>query len=299
MWAFDLLFDQSQTEADEPKLWQTVPTEIRIGRMGYRTKTTKAGRRLEADIYPIWPQADAGRARAARSNATPEKIRRQNELHAERYFVQLADANFNEQDIHLTLTYGGDAPDRERAQKDVRNFLARVRRRRERAGLSELKYIYTIEAEPQRTHVHMLMCGGLDRETLEQLWGKGYANSDRLQPNEDGLQQIARYLTKQHTGRKGRRKWTPSKNLTKPSVRVSDTKLSNRKVRKIAQDFENQAKAVLEKVYPGYTFCEAQVRYSEMVDGVYIRAVMRQMTGGMRNETGRSASPVPMAPAGG
>lgn len=276
-WEYEILFDAEAKATDQPRLWEMIPTELRVGQMGYRTKTTMAGPRLEAEIYPIFGRAETGRLRAARSSATPEAVRRLNEERSRRYVVQLADANFGAEDISLTLTYNGTPPEYEQAQKDVRNFLGRVKRARKRAGLDALKYIYTIEDErdgqAKRIHVHMLMNGGLDRSELERLWSKGYANADRLQPDENGLEAIARYITKQQ---KNRRKWAASQNLKKPKVRTADTKVSNAKVKRMARDFDNQAKEILEKVYPGYRFTRAKVYYSDIVDGVYIRAIMRR-----------------------
>lgn len=283
MWEYEALFDVQAEASDEPRLWKTEPTELRVGRMGYRTKTTKAGPRLEADIYPIWGKEEQRKARAARKNETPEAVRRNNEERAKRYLVQLADANFGEQDLHVTLTYAGTPPEYERARRDVRNFCDRVRRLRAKHGLDPLKYIYSIEDNEEgrkhRIHVHMLMNGGISRGELEELWAKGYANADRLQPNENGLEAVARYLTKQQANR---RRWAASKNLTKPKVRTSNTKTSNARVRRIAQGFETEAKEVMEKLYPGYVFVSAKVFYSDIVSGVYIRTVMRQKSGGKK-----------------
>lgn len=277
-WEYEDLFD-AKVETDQPRLWQFIPSEIRVGSMGYRTKTTKAGPRLEAEIYPIFGRMQQERCRAARTNETPEAVRRLNYERSRRYMIQLADANFTEEDISMTLTYNGTPPEYEVAQKDVRNFLGRVKRARTKAGLSPLKYIYTIEDErdgkAKRIHVHLLMSGGMDRTELERLWAKGYANADRLQPDENGLEAIARYMTKQQ---RNRRKWAASKNLKKPQVRTSDTKVSNRRVRSLAYDYQNAAKEIMEKVYPGYTFVKATVNYSDVIDGVYIRAVMRKTT---------------------
>ena len=155
--------------------------------------------------------------------------------------------------------------------------------------MPELKYIYSIEdeedGEKKRIHSHMLLSGPggmMDlnryRAEVERIWAKGYANADRLQPNENGLEQITRYLTKQQ---KNRRRWCPSKNLKKPRIRVSNTKVSNARVKKIARTWENEAKEVLEKIYPEYTLAPDRARAytSDILPGVYIRAVMRRRGG--------------------
>ena len=66
----------------------------------------------------------------------------------------------------------------------------------------------------------------------------------------------------------------------RPEPRSIDAKMPNARVRRIAYDFENEAKAVMEKLYPGYVFQKCQVRYSDLVPGVYIRCVLRRMRGG-------------------
>lgn len=276
---YEALFDvQGLTELEKNMgLWRAERSDIRLGKMGYRTKTTKAGSMLEFDIYPVWGRDQEQKARKAMKQVTPERMQRVNLYNARRRIIQLANANFTNHDIHLTLTYA-QAPAYEQAQKDVRNFLARLKRLRKKLGLPELKYIYAIEGNEEggktRLHVHMLLSGGIDREEVEKLWQRGYANADRLQPDENGLAAIARYIIKEQ---RNRRKWCASKNLKKPQVRVSDTKLSCSRVKRIARELPQEAKKVLRKVYPGYEYVECQVHYSDRVDGVYIRGLMRRI----------------------
>ena len=291
-WEYEALFDvpvmASQTdlmswmeEGERKRL-----TNIRVGQMGYQTKTTVAGPRLEAEVYPIFGRdTSATLRRAKKTNVTPEKVQRLNRERSIRHLIQLADANFSEKDIHLTLTYR-NAPTYERAKKDMRNFCLRLKRAREKAGLPELKYIYTIEGDDdgkkERIHIHMLTNGDMDRAEVERIWEKGWANADRLQPDENGLEAIARYLVKQQ---KNRRKWCASRNLDQPTWRTSDSRCSRGQVKRIAFDMRNEAKVQMEKIYPGYQFVSCQVRYSDIVDGAYIRCIMRRMPGrGKQND---------------
>lgn len=276
-WEYEALFDVDPSTELEQRLWQAMPCEIRVGSMGYRTKTTRAGARLEVDVYPVFGYRDRMRASAAMRQATPETMRRVNLANAKRRIVQLADANFGREDLHLTLTYE-HPPIYSQCQRDVQNYLRRVKTRRARRGLEPARYIYVIEDNEdglkKRIHVHMLISGGLEREELEQMWRHGYTNADRLQPTERGLEQMARYLVK---GQPNRRRWNSSKNLKQPKVRVSDCKLSNAKVRRIARELPNGAKDILRRAYPGYEFVECRVKYSDTVDGCYIRALMRRI----------------------
>ena len=287
-WEFEDLFDVNP-ESNKGLLenyWRDEPTKIRVGRMGYRTRTIKAGPRLEVEIYPMFGRETTGRLRAEKKNLTPADVRRNNEERSRRRLIRLLDANFDERDLHMTLTYNGTPPTYQRAQADVKNFLRAVKRRREKAGLDELKYVYTIEGNEdgnkERIHVHMVINGGIDREELEKIWGKGYANADHLQPNENGLEALGRYITKQQ---QNRRKWARSQNL-KDTVkqRTSDTKVSNARVKRLALDFPNGAKEIMEKLFPNYGHVKTEMRYSDIVTGVYIRCVLRKTKGGGRKD---------------
>ena len=283
-WEYEALFDVDGEQnpwmfPDWGTAFRDRMTAIRVGSMGYRTRTTVAGLRLEAEVYPIFGRStEAMLRRAKKTNITPERQARLNHERSLRHLVQLADANFDGRDIHVTLTYR-TAPAFERAQKDMRNFLLKLKRLREKRGLPELKYIYTIEGDDdgkkERTHIHLLMNGDMERGEIERIWAKGYANADRLQPDENGLEAIARYIAKQQ---KNRRRWCASRNLKQPKSRTSDSRCSNARVKRIAYDMRNEAKAEMEKIYPGYSFVSCQVRYSDIVNGVYIRCVMRKTT---------------------
>lgn len=277
-WEYATLFDVEAGDAQEPRLWSIVPSDLKVGSMGYRRRKTSAGPRLEVEIYPAFGKEQHATARAAKQNQTPEAMARYNAERAKRRIVQLAEANFTTEDISLTLTYNGEPPTYEQAQRDVKNFLGKIRRRRKREGLKEVKYIYSIEESESkrehRIHVHMLMSGGLSRETIEDIWQKGYANADRLQIRDGhGLEGIARYITKQQ---RNRRKWCGSRNLKKPIEDRRDCRMSNARVKILAYDFRNEAKEVMERLYRSYRFVDCEVKYSDIVDGVYIRCLMRR-----------------------
>ena len=285
-WEYADLFDAEQEPADpegQLSFWQDEPCSLHVGQMGYRRRTTKAGPRLEAEIYPVFGREERGRLREARKNKTPEKQRRLNEQRAKHQLVLLIDTNFGKDDYHLTLTYAGAEPDLPRCRRDVRNFFGRVKRIRERRGMSELKYIYAIGCDTDaRIHVHVIISGGIEPKELQQIWAKGRTRADLLQPNEYGLQGLANYLFKQNADKKAsgrlplKKTWVPSRNLKRPKVRKKGCDCSNARVRRIAGDIQHDAKEIMEKLYPGYTFVECRVTHSDIVDGVYIRCVMRK-----------------------
>ena len=281
--------------------WKKTNCDLRVGQMGYRTATTKAGDILIAEIYPIWGREQEREARRAKQNMTPARVQVYNRSRARFHLELLLDNNFTEQDQSLTLTYT-DAPQWERARKDVKNFLARIRRERKKRGLPDLKYVYSLEDERdgrrKQLHCHIIMSGGIDRREIEQIWRKGaqekgYANCDQLQPDREGLRKIAYYIYDQQRGaerKKGKRHYSCSKNLVEPKTRISNSRVSNAQVKRMARDFNAIAKEIMEKIYAGYDFVrglryqenetgswsESCVRFSDYTSGAYIRVMMRK-----------------------
>lgn len=297
-WEYEGLFDAIPQDAGLlSEYWRSEATATRIGSMGYRTRTTKAGDRLEAEIYPIFGRMTEQRARAAKKNITPERMKQLNVRNSKRQLVLMLENNFDlYEDETLTLTYAEEPENLKRCRKDVRNFFLRVKRWREKQGLPELRYIYAIgHDKDQRLHVHMAINGGVERKKLIELWGKGIVNSSPMQSYGHGLQGYANYLYKQNEiakdrgERDGLHMWSGSRNLKKPKVHVSDTKVSNRKVKMLAMDFQAVAREILKKVYPGYQLEVGRVQFSDVVDGVYIRCVMRKTGGGKNGRKGAGA----------
>lgn len=186
---------------------------------------------LEVDIIPKTKDKRMQRGkRSKKKQLSAPKQKRLNDKNATRYFVQLFNSNFDLGDLHITATYSKhELPDTlEDAGREVRNYIKRIDYRRKKEGLSPLKYILVTEGrteknggKPVRIHHHIIINKGLDRDTVESLWcrrrrkgekeGKriGFVNADRLQPNEFGLEAVARYLSKDPQGKK---RWTGSHN---------------------------------------------------------------------------------------
>ena len=276
MWEYEALFQNQVTGPQDQVSWFEVATSMSVGRMAYLTKTIKSGPMLELQIYPVFGIADRTRLRAAKRALTRENQQRANDERAKRRFVRLANCNFGRGDLFVTLTYE-HAPSYERAQKDMRNFLERVKRLRNRRGLEELRYLYVIEdmedGVEKRIHIHLMTNGGLTAEELERCWQKGRTNVAAISPDKMGLEGLARYFVKSN---KNRRKWAGSHNLRKPKESISRHKLSNRKVRELAMGAEVAAKEALERCWPGYSYADCNVYYSDTTDGVYIYAKMRK-----------------------
>lgn len=264
------LFDKVIEDSPEEKFESLRNKEIFI----YRVKTIKSGKILESEIYPVWKnKTEVSRAKRGMESRRVQK--NLNDKNAKKAFIRMVNSNFTEEDLVIDLTYKGRAPNEDQARKDIQNYIRRVREYRRKNNLPELKYIYVIEfdiegKEKKRIHHHMFM-NSMDRDAAEKLWGKGFANCRRLQPNEFGLEGLARYMTKDP---KGSKRWCASRNLKKPQITVADHKITKRQAEKIAKYQVNPAD-VFQKIYKGYQFNDLKVRYSDFVSGAYLYARMR------------------------
>ena len=246
----------------------------------YRTKSIRSGALLEIEAYPMKPARNTERMR--KMAPTSEAQARLNQRNAERRLIRLAEANFGEQDFYFTGTIEGpDLPSWRDMQKLAKNFIRRWNRARTKAGLESGKYIYVIEGHDggdrkKRLHWHALLEGGLGRATIKKLWDKGRSRVDELDTHgPGGLVPLMKYLSK---GPQGKRRWAASKNLKKPQISWADRKINARTARRIA-DERATSSAALEKLYPGYTVQEIEVRTNPYIAGCYIYATMRRKGG--------------------
>lgn len=248
----------------------------------YRTTTIKSrneksgAEMLESMVYPSFPnRADV--PKTVKKRETSQAQKNLNDKNARRYLIRLANINFSKGDIWATFGWDDDnmPEDEERAEKDIKNFIARINYRRRKAGLENAKYIYIPAIDGYaRPHFHILISGdGMDRDELEDLWTKcERKNTRRIKPDDDFLiTGIATYITQNPHGTK---RWRSSKNLKKPDAPTrSYRKFSRKKVNGMVRDFE-ELKAQMEKAYPGFKFLDAEVKHNDKVAAFYIYARM-------------------------
>lgn len=248
----------------------------------YRTTTIKSrneksgAEMLESMVYPSFPNREDV-PKTAKKRETGQAQKNLNDKNARRYLIRLANINFSKGDIWATFGWDDDnmPEDEERAEKDIKNFIARINYRRRKAGLENAKYIYIPAIDGYaRPHFHILISGdGMDRDELEDLWTKcERKNTRRVKPDDDFLiTGISTYITQNPHGTK---RWRSSKNLKKPDAPTrSYRKFSRKKVNGMVRDFE-ELKAQMEKAYPGFKFLDAEVKYNDKVAAFYIYARM-------------------------
>lgn len=239
----------------------------------YRTQTITSGPVVEVNSFPIWKtRNEASRAREGKKK-TREAQAALNERNAKLRVVRRVNATFTQGDLFITLTYAGTLPDEAHARRDIQNYVRKVRAWRKKHGLPEMAYVYVIEfaregEDRKRIHLHIVM-SAMDRDVAEKLWEYGIANSTWLQPDENGLEAVAKYIMK---AKKSTRRWACSRNCVEPTVTYSDRKISLRKVERMAAGLPDVAKTIYENAYPNHEFMDVRIRQSAFVAGAYVYA---------------------------
>ena len=262
-----------------------------------RAKTTRAGDLLYVNSYPIWDTSTAQQAReklakAGEKKGTTDAQKRLNARKAENKLVQIINANFGAGDHLVTCTYaqGKEPSDLPAAQKNMRNYMARVKRLCRRRGLDDPSYVYVTEVTTSnrwgtRYHHHMAMRCGLTRQEVEDLWTKthGICNTKKAQRLKEGLTGWAKYIAKQVCAGESvdlyatKHRWCASKGLNVPEPTTADKKISRRRVEAMAREIKRDpdtAKIHMEACSPGYEVLELNVRTSAWVSGAYVDAVL-------------------------
>ncbi|MFL8969337.1 hypothetical protein ACKA04_04610 [Helcococcus kunzii] len=250
--------------------------------LGIREKVIYCGENYkEVDIYPHNPPV---RKKGTRSKKKKESLLSQKNLNnknAKRKLNQLIETNFSNEDYFLTLTYNDKflPSNLKDAEKELRNFIRRLKRRYKKADIN-LKYVYVTafteknnndlqndndEIEIVRVHHHLVISGGLDRDEIEETWKKkndsmGYANTKKLQPDiNKGLSDLVGYMINQPSNR---RRWNCSQNLERPVSRTNDYKYTRRKIRSIVGYKKDLS--YWEEQYPGFYIADKEQGYEEV-----------------------------------
>ena len=280
---------------------------------GYRTKTVQAGEYLYVSCYPLVGYNTDRAQRSRLLNELPEdrikkamvraRYNKYNNKRRMQEYEQLVHANIEKGDLHISCTYEFqdiDRPDlfeyrtREQARREIRNYINRIKYllRKNGCDLSQFRWICTTvtkEADPEafnplpeRHHHHMLVHGIPEelRNDVEKLWGYGYCNADRLQDSDTGFAAMAGYISRQESSANGencgKRSYSTSKNIIKPIVRTSDSRISRRRASLIAADVQVAGREIFEKLFEGYRLVEeVRTDVSNFVAGAYIYAKLR------------------------
>ncbi|GGI64718.1 hypothetical protein GCM10011482_03720 [Enterococcus alcedinis] len=221
-------------------------------------------------------------SRISQENWNTNKSRKNAEL--------LLHANFVQGDYYATLTYNHEflPKDLDQAAKDQRSMIGKLKRLYKNAG-AELKYMwftsYQIDKDGQymkRIHHHLVINklpkdSGFTRDDVENCWSvgggknaksRGIVETKRIQGGSNGLKKIAIYLTGQEKWinrqwAKGKKRWSSSQNLKKPTETTNDSWWSQRKLSNVIKE-NNQGQDIFSSRFPGYYIIgEPQIREIE------------------------------------
>ena len=250
----------------------------------YRTKVIESGNMLEVEIYPIWNTRGKANESIKKAKKNKEHTANVNHRNRQKNVIRQINDNFNEKDIWITLGYkrAGDTSkqiiSKDKAKKDMENYIRRLRGASKRLGYPPLKYIYAIEQHKNGSaHIHMIV-NFSDRDMAESLWNEGdYPQARRLAVGDFGLTGLAKYITKDCIN--GNRYYS-SKNLTKPwkTAKTYDNRVSKLKCKRlITGEIDN--KEYFEKEYEKYKFLDMDHKTSSFIDGYYLYIRMNRETG--------------------
>lgn len=219
------------------------------------TRTQCGQHYMDVKIYPVWGTGLTGAAsgkRRPRRKPTSEIQAKLNHDHATDHIRQLINTNFGPRDVHVTLTYKNDPGDEE-ADAELQRFLRRLKYHCRKAEKPAPKYLWVTERGKKkgRVHHHLILEGLLPRDTVEGLWQNGYADADRLQPNELGFAGIAGYISKDAVTD---HRWGHSRGLENPTVKSRDFSVQDRDIKALVQFPEDQS--VIDRLYPGWKLAE-------------------------------------------
>ena len=279
-----------------------------------REKRYYCGNYLEVDLFTVYaPKKGSVR----RSRPAPDIQERHNKRRAERALIRLINTNFSDGDLKIELTYDPDNyPDGntyEAALKVLQNFIRRLKRIYKKLGI-DFKYIANVERGKRsgRLHHHLIIPKGISLDVINDCWKRGIIRSTPLRMGPQGAAGLAKYFAKDPEGFK---RWHASKGLKKPEVEVStegkvvpDTLsqieaitagsgcvLKSRSIlpptEKTRTGFISQkqvkewaelgfdARASIEKLYPGFVLSEVNPYYNDINKSWYVTILMYRNDG--------------------
>ena len=197
--------------------------------MPYVEKRTYSGRMLEVETYYA-DQTGRRITRGRNAGETPPDKAKRNADKARKQLQRLIMANFTHKDRFWTFCHRENVTEKQ-ALAARRKLLEGLRKMYRQKGMA-LKYIVVTEKQG-KWHHHIILNGGLPMEEIISAWGDlGRVN---VSPLDDSNQyaDLAKYLVGEYKQPKNsqedgnakeprgkfRRRWSGSRNLTKPTVK--------------------------------------------------------------------------------
>lgn len=245
------------------------------GRLFTRERIYSTGDRLEVSVYPVFQKPGQRRAKC---KPTSEVQQRLNEKESINRAIRIAEENFRPGDFALDLTYETEPADMKEAQRILNAYVKRLRRLYDAKGIV-LKYMKRSEkgVRAGRIHHHLYITGGVDRDTVEEMWGQGRCNTRRLQFGKDGIEGLTAYICGQGKTRDTYRRWSCSRNCVRPEPEIRDGKLDVEEADEIGEAASmGLGFNFFEELYPGYECVSCEGVKNGTNRGWYTYAVLRR-----------------------
>lgn len=197
----------------------------------YFKTTIKAGKTIE--VYKSFRKRTGVIERGDRKKLTPEEMDKINQLNAERKLRIKINANFQEGDPFITLTYRKELrPTPEEAKKHITKFIAALRKYYRKQN-KELKYIVVTEYENKAIHHHLIINDVAEiAKMVCQLWMFGRPDFKYLDSTGQ-YKDLAAYLIKETSktykknreeGKGHKQRYSCSRNLVMPEPKTQEVK---------------------------------------------------------------------------
>ncbi len=204
-------------------------------KMPYYQTEIKAGKTIE--VYRSHTKGTGRHPRGDCIGKTPEEMELANKRQAEKKLTRLLNANFEDGDLHIVLTYKKDArPSPEEAKKILAKFWRKMKVVYKKSG-EELKYIAVTEYKNKAIHHHIVINNpdGMNvTKIIKELWN-GIPKVNPLW-SDGQYRELAAYLIKEtdktfrEKGSGVKQRYSRSRNLVipKPKTKVVKSNTWNR-----------------------------------------------------------------------
>jgi len=203
--------------------------------MSYKKKTIKAGKVIDTTDYHTVRNSSTKRPRRENQNPTPAIQAKSNERRAYEKLYYVINANFHEDDLYLTCTYGKEMeePKPKEAKKFLSKYLDKLRGLWKKAG-AVLKYIAVTEHKKGRIHHHILINNiGLSVKHIKKFWQLGFTKIQTFIGEPEDCERLASYFIKESNNtfntddKVHGLRWTSSKNLIHPVPEIKTVHASS------------------------------------------------------------------------
>lgn len=258
----DETFISDVSDIDESKIEEL----LKAGKIQstYAVKTIQSGNIVEVEIYPEFSKADLKKHKEIKRRSSKAQ-KNLNDRNSKKKLQRLINTNFTENDIWATLTYDSKNLPKtmNEALKNMQGYIRKLNRIRKKEGKPNAKYIYITEHSSTRCHHHLIISGDMNMDDIEYEWSKGIRNNTRrIYEDDDGLDKLANYMTKDSRTEKYKKRWNQSRNLAKPEIR-KDHQISMKQIRRMISNPDEIMKFIRKK-YSNLEHKYSQSRFNEI-----------------------------------